>query len=64
MSQPLHVTRPEKEILEIGERIEEQRTRLERIIVQGAPTQAAEDRLRELQQILLQMTGHHRLMHN
>jgi hypothetical protein len=41
---------------EIRERIAQQEALVRRTIVQGTPTQAAEDRLRELQQTLRSMT--------
>jgi hypothetical protein len=41
---------------EIRERIAQQEALVRRTIVQGTPTQAAEDRLREFQQTLRSMT--------
>ena len=47
---------PDVYVREIRERIAQQEALVRRTIVQGTPTQAAEDRLRELQQTLRSMT--------
>jgi hypothetical protein len=60
MSQPLHTTWAEQDILEARKRLEDQRALVKRMIIQGAPTQAAVDQLRELQRSLLRMTEQHR----
>jgi hypothetical protein len=47
---------PDIYLREIRERIAQQEALVRRTIVQGTPTQAAEDRLREFQQTLRSMT--------
>jgi len=45
MTQSLRIGRAEEQLLEARKRVEEQKARLQSLIVQGAPTQAAEDLL-------------------
>lgn len=47
---------------QLEQRIAQQEALVRRSIVQGAPTQAAEDRLRDLQQTFLRMTEQRRRM--
>ena len=56
MSHPHDPLPPDVYLREIRERIAQQEALVRRTIVQGTPTQAAEDRLRELQQTLRTMT--------
>lgn len=49
---------PDKLIREVEQRIREQEARLRRMIVQGAPTQSADDVLTKLQATLRQMREH------
>jgi hypothetical protein len=56
MSHPHDPLPPDIYLREIRERIAQQEALVRRTIVQGTPTQAAEDRLRELQQTLRSMT--------
>jgi hypothetical protein len=56
MSHPHDHLPPDVYVREIRERIAQQEALVRRTIVQGTPTQAAEDRLRELQQTLRSMT--------
>lgn len=56
MSHPHDPLPPDVYVREIRERIAQQEALVRRTIVQGTPTQAAEDRLRELQQTLRSMT--------
>jgi hypothetical protein len=56
MSHPHDPLPPDVYLREIRERIAQQEALVRRTIVQGTPTQAAEDRLRELQQTLRSMT--------
>lgn len=48
MAQPMHGAQPEKQMLEVRKRVEEQRAELQRPIVSGAATQGAEDLLHDL----------------
>jgi len=61
MSRPLGPALPDRQVLEIQEYIRQQEALVRRTIVQGTPTQAAEDRLRELQRTLLRITEHRRM---
>jgi hypothetical protein len=56
MSHPHDPLPPDVYLREIRERIAQQEALVRRTIVQGTPTQAAEDRLRELQQTFRSMT--------
>jgi hypothetical protein len=56
MSHPHDPLPPDVYVREIRERTAQQEALTRRTIVQGTPTQAAEDRLRELQQTLRSMT--------
>jgi hypothetical protein len=56
MSHPHDPLPPDVYLREIRARIAQQEALVRRTIVQGTPTQAAEDRLRELQQTLRSMT--------
>jgi hypothetical protein len=56
MSHPHDPLPPDIYLREIRERIAQQEALVRRTIVQGTPTQAAEDRLREFQQTLRSMT--------
>jgi hypothetical protein len=56
MSHPHDPLPPDVYLREIRERIAQQEALVRRTIVQGTPTQAAEDRLRELLQTLRSMT--------
>ena len=56
MSHPHDPLLPDVYVREIRERIAQHEALVRRTIVQGTPTQAAEDRLRELQQTLRSMT--------
>jgi len=60
MAQSVRTERIEERVSEARRRVEEQRAKLERLIVQGAPTQAAEDLLCKLNQDLRQLTSHTR----
>ena len=60
MAQSLRVDRAEEQVLEAHKRVEEQKTTLQRLIVQGAPTQAAEDLLCRLHKALQRTTRHAR----
>jgi transcription termination factor NusB len=44
-----------RQIEELAREVAEQKALLQRLIAQGAPSQTAEDRLRKLEQKLLQM---------
>jgi hypothetical protein len=48
--------RIEEEVLQARRRVEEQKAKVQRLIVQGAPTQAAEDLLCKLSDALQQLT--------
>jgi hypothetical protein len=56
MSHPHDPLPPDVYLREIRERIAQQEALVRHTIVKGTPTQAAEDRLRELQQTLRSMT--------
>lgn len=58
MAQSVRTDRHEERVSKARKRVEEQREKLQRLIVQGAPTQAAEDLLCKLNQDLRQLTGH------
>jgi hypothetical protein len=58
MAQSLRIDRAEEQVLEAHKRVEEQKTTLQRLIVQGAPTQAAEDLLCRLHKALERTTRH------
>jgi len=60
MAQSVRIERIEERVSEARRRVDEQRAKLERLIVQGAPTQAAEDLLCKLNQDLRQLTSHAR----
>jgi hypothetical protein len=60
MAQSVRTERIEERVSEARRRVEEQRAKLERLIVQGAATQAAEDLLCKLNQDLRQLTSHPR----
>jgi hypothetical protein len=54
---------PDRHVREILQQIAQQKTLVHRMIVQGTPTQAAEDRLRELQQIFSRMKDQRQRRH-
>ena len=56
MAHSLHLDKAEQQVQEARKRVEEQKTTLQRLIVQGAPTQAAEDVLRRLHKALQRIT--------
>jgi hypothetical protein len=56
MSQPRDPLHLDHNLRHIEQRITQQEALVRRSIVQGAPTQGAEDRLRDLQRLFLQMT--------
>jgi len=60
MSQPLGLGRAEAQIVEASRRLEEQKSKLNSLIVKGAPTQAAEDLLCKLHDALKRLTRHAR----
>jgi hypothetical protein len=60
MAQSVRTDRIEERVSKARKRVEEQRAKLQRLIVQGAPTQAAEDLLCKLSQDLRQLTRHAR----
>lgn len=60
MAQSLRIDRAEEQVLEAHKRVEEQKTTLQRLIVQGAPTQAAEDLLCRLHEALQRTMRHAR----
>jgi len=60
MAQSVRTDRIEERVSQARKRVEEQRAKLQRLIVQGAPTQAAEDLLCKLSQDLRQLTRHTR----
>jgi uncharacterized membrane-anchored protein YhcB (DUF1043 family) len=60
MAQSARTDRIEEQVSQARKRVEEQRAKLQRLIVQGAPTQAAEDLLCKLNQDLRQLTQHAR----
>jgi hypothetical protein len=55
MAQPHDPDQPGWRIHEAQERVARQETVVRRSIVQGTPSQAAEDQLRRLEQVLLRM---------
>ena len=63
MAQSVRTNRIEERVSAARKLVEEQRAKLQRLIVQGAPTQAAEDLLCKLNQDLRQLTGHGRPTH-
>jgi hypothetical protein len=56
MAQYTRNERIEEEVLQARRRVEEQKAKVQRLIVQGAPTQAAEDLLCKLSEALQQLT--------
>jgi len=62
MSRSDHPGPPESHVSELLHQITEQKALVQRMIVQGAATQAAEDRLCELQQSLLHMRDRRQYM--
>ena len=52
MSRPAIADRPDRYIEELKRKVAEQEAFVRRMIVRGTPSQAAEDRLRQLQQEL------------
>ena len=60
MAQSVRTDRIEERVSQARKRVEDQRAKLQRLIVQGAPTQAAEDLLCKLSQDLRQLTRHTR----
>ncbi|HEY7086140.1 MAG TPA: hypothetical protein VH519_15125 [Hyphomicrobiaceae bacterium] len=58
MAQSVRTDRLEERVSKARKRVAEQQAKLERLIVQGAPTQAAEDLLCKLNQDLRQLTHH------
>jgi len=61
MSRPHGPVLPDRRLLAIQQHIRQQEALVRRTIVQGTPTQAAEDRLRELQRTLLRITEQRRM---
>jgi hypothetical protein len=55
LRRPLNHSQPDWQLHEAQERVAQQEALVRRSIVQGAPTQAAEDQLRQLEQALLRM---------
>ena len=55
MTRPQAASQPDWQIREAQERVAQQEELVRRRIVQGTPTQAAEDQLRHLEQALLRM---------
>lgn len=49
----------DRHLREAQQRVAQQQALVNRMVVQGMPTQAAEDRLRQLQQTLSSMKGQH-----
>jgi hypothetical protein len=62
MTQPHSTTAADKLIAAAERRVTEQEERLRSMIVQGAPTQAAEDLLCQLHATLREMKEHRRLL--
>jgi hypothetical protein len=60
MAQSLRIGQAEEQVREARKRVEEQKARLQRLVVQGAPTQAAEDMLCKLHENLRRITRHAR----
>ena len=58
MAQSLRIGRAEEQVREARKRVEEQKARLHRMVVQGAPTQAAEDLLCKLNENLRRIARH------
>jgi hypothetical protein len=56
MAQSLGIGQPNEQILQARRRVEEQNAKLKHMIVQGAPTQAAEDLLCKLHEALQRIT--------
>jgi hypothetical protein len=54
-----HASVADRELSEVERRIADQQAYVRRMIVRGAPTQAAEDRLRELEQKLMHLRAAH-----
>jgi vacuolar-type H+-ATPase subunit E/Vma4 len=52
MAQSIRLDQADEQIDAARKRLEEQKTRMQRLIVQGAPSQAAEDLLRTLHEAL------------
>jgi predicted nuclease with TOPRIM domain len=50
----------DRQIREAQETLSQQEALVQRMIARGTPTQAAEDRLRQLEQTLSRMKEHHR----
>ena len=63
MAQSMRIDRIEEQLSKARKRVEEQKAKLQRLIVQGAPTQAAEDLLCQLNQTLQQLARHARSTH-
>jgi hypothetical protein len=55
MPQSLRACQMEGQLLAAHRRVDEQQTKLQRLIVGGAPTQAAEDQLRRLKEALAEL---------
>jgi hypothetical protein len=60
MPQPLGLGRVEEQIIEARRSLDEQKSKLNSLIVKGAPTQAAEDLLCKLHAALGRLTRHAR----
>ncbi len=60
MAQSVRLGRAEEQVLEARKRLEEQKAKLERLIVKGAPTQSTEDLLCKLHEALKRLTRHAR----
>jgi hypothetical protein len=56
MTQSLGIGKSDEQILQARNRVEEQKAKLKHMIVQGAPTQAAEDLLCKLHEALQRIT--------
>jgi hypothetical protein len=63
MAQSVRVDRIEEQVSKARKRVEEQKAKLQRLIVQGAPTQSAEDLLCQLNQTLRQLVRHAQSTH-
>ena len=61
MSQTHNADRTDREIRKAQQRINEQKGRLHRTVVQGCPTQSADDVLRDMEAALRQMQEQRRL---
>jgi hypothetical protein len=55
-----HASVADRQLSEVERCIADQQAYVRRMIVHGAPTQAAEDRLRELEQKLMHLRAAHR----